>query len=112
MFSENTSDEHSELSDYISSGVDTIICNKVDPYYTIVKTKIKEYYLWSDVQIDESYRTKMIGSLNKMYFSIPPSPSFEKHFIEICIEYVKESETAISKSALYYLNELNKQIIK
>ena len=110
----DSSDEHTELSDYISSGVDQIIRGKVDPYYTIVKTKIKDYYLWSDTQIDEEYKTKMVERLNRMYFraaGIIPD-TFEKNFLEICLEYVKENNTAISKSALSYLNELNKQLPK
>ena len=108
------SDEHTELSDYISSGVDQIIRGKFDPYYTIVKTKIKDYYLWSDTQIDEEYKTKMVERLNRMYFraaGIIPD-TFEKNFLEICLEYVKENNTAISKSALSYLNELNKGLPK
>ena len=111
LFSEDTA-EHSELSDYISSGVDNIISGKVDPYYTIVKAKLKDYYLWSDVVVDDSYKTKMMERLNKIYFRLDNSRPFEKHFIEICIEYVKESKTAMAKSALHYLNELNKQIPK
>ena len=110
----DASDEHTELSDYISSGVDQIIRGKVDPYYTIVKTKIKDYYLWSDTQIDEEYKTKMVERLNRMYFraaGIIPD-TFEKNFLEICLEYVKENNTAISKSALSYLNELNKGLPK
>jgi hypothetical protein len=108
------SNEHTELSDYISSGVDQIIRSKVDPYYTIVKTKIKDYYLWSDTEIDEEYKTKMVERLNRMYFRISDtmSDTFEKSFVEICLEYVKENNTAISKSALSYLNELNKQLPK
>jgi folate-binding Fe-S cluster repair protein YgfZ len=106
--------EHTELSDYISSGVDQIIRGKVDPYYTIVKTKIKDYYLWSDTQIDEEYKTKMVERLNRMYFRATNTiqDTFEKNFLEICLEYVKENNTAISKSALSYLNELNKQLPK
>ena len=111
LFSEDST-EHSELSDYISSGVDKIISDRIDPYFTIVKTKIKDYYLWSDFPIDMSYRTKMLERLNKIYFKLGPNTMFERHFLEICIEYVKESKTAVSKSALHYLNELNKQIPK
>lgn len=110
LFSEST--EHDELSDYISSGVDNIIAGKVDPYYTIVKSKIKDYYLWSDVKVDDVYKTKMMERLNKIYFRLDNTYPFEKHFLEICIEYIKESNAAMSKSGLHYLNEVNKKIPK
>lgn len=111
LFSEDST-EHSELSDYISSGVDNIISDRIDPYFTIVKAKIKDYYLWSDVEVDDIYKTKMMERLNKMYFRLGKESMFERHFLEICMEYVKESKTAVSKSALHYLNEVNKRIPK
>jgi deoxyhypusine synthase len=74
--------------------------------------ELKDYYLWSDVVVDDVYKAKMMERLNKIYFRLNDNQPFEKHFLEICIEYVKESKTAMAKTALEYLNQLNKQIPK
>lgn len=103
---------HTELDDYIYSGIDKIIEGKKDPFYTIVKSKLKEYYLFSDVVVDDHYKSKMLERLNKVYFKLSDERKFEKHFIEICIEYVKDSKNAMSKSALSFVNDINRRIPK
>lgn len=103
---------HTELSDYLSGGTDKILSEKKEPFFTIVKTKLKDYYLFSDVEVDDQYKSKMLERLNKVYFRLNEEKKFEKHFIEICIEYVKSSKNAISKSALSFINDINRNIPK
>jgi len=103
---------HAELADYLYSGIDKIISEKKDPFYTIVKSKLLEYYLFSDVKVDDQYKSKMLERLNKVYFRLTDDFKFEKHFIEICIEYIKNSKTAMSKTALSFINDINRKIPK
>lgn len=103
---------HSELSDYIYSGIDKIIEGKKEPFYTIVKTKLMDYHLFSDVEVDGEYKSKMLERLNNVYFRLADERKFEKNFIEICIEYVKSSKTAMSKASLSFINDINRRIPK
>jgi hypothetical protein len=100
--------KHSDLDEYLGSGVSQFIADKKDPYYTIVKNKIHENYLSSDVKVDKVYKEQMVSKLRDLFWSFSEKDSFHRNFIEICIEYVKNNNTAISKSALMYLNQLNK----
>ena len=108
----NDSNEHTELVDYLYSGIDKIISEKKDPFFTIAKSKLMENHLHSDVPVDELYKVRMIDRLNKVYFKLAESRRFEKHFIEICIEYVKTSKNALSKSCLSFVNEINRSLPK
>ena len=105
-------DTHSEISDYLSSGVDAIIRERRDPYYTIVKTKLHDNYLWSDIIVDDIYKRHMMDKLTSLFWKFTDTQLFERHFIEICMEYVKSNNTAISKSGLIYLNNMNSSIGK
>lgn len=100
--------KHSDLDEYLGSGVSQFIADKKDPYYTIVKNKIHENYLLSDVKVDKVYKEQMVSKLRDLFWSFSEKDLFHRNFIEICIEYVKNNNTAISKPALVYLNRLNK----
>jgi|LakMenEpi03Aug12_release.lakeMendotaPanAssembly.Ray.scaffolds.fasta_scaffold1160812_2 hypothetical protein len=98
--------ESSELKDYLENGVMEIIRDKRDPYFYVVSKKIKEYYLYSDVPISDQYKDTMSYKLTEMYWSM--KDEFSKNFVKICMDYISECDTAMSKAGLIYLNELYK----
>jgi hypothetical protein len=99
--------ESSDLKDWLTgtSGVIEIIRDKRDPVFTIVSSKVK-MYLTSDTPISEEYKVRMMDKLTEVYWKV--TDDFSKNFIKICMDYISESETAMSKEGLLFLNDIYK----
>lgn len=108
IFSSSSMMDPKPLEEYLNSGVSSFISEKKDPYYTIVKSNLQETYLSSEVKVDKDYKEMMVSKLRGLFFQFSEKQVFERHFIEICIDYVKNNTTALSKGTLIYLNQLNK----
>ncbi len=108
---EDTSDvsEVSNLITYISS-VRSIIVEKKEPYFTLVKNNIKNSI--RDEFIDEasdSYKEEM---LNRLYLLKSKFTSeFKENTIDIFIEYVNLDNGILNKESLIFLNQLWKNQI-
>lgn len=94
---------------YIANCVD-IIKKKKEPYYTLVKNNLKTVFFPTEVEIDENYRNKMRERLqlilNKTYYN---KNEVLEEVVWIIDEYITESDYALSKEILVWLNEQYKK---
>jgi|TARA_R110000803_G_C11986385_1_gene321343 hypothetical protein len=98
----------SELATFLEEGVSSILMERKDPYFTIAKNKVKAIMsLDSPMGSDTSYQVKMLPALNTLYFNINDGESFNKVFVEMCLEVVRENRL-LNKSSLIFLNEIHK----
>jgi hypothetical protein len=112
---ENPTDKESILLNketfdkYIANCVD-IIKKKKEPYYTLVKNNLKTVFFPTEVEIDEKYRNKMRERLqlilNKTYYN---KNEVLEEVVWIIDEYITESDYALSKEILVWLNEQYKK---
>lgn len=94
---------------YISNCVD-IIKKKKEPYFTLVKNNLKTVFFSTDVEVDDVYKTKMRERLqlilNKTYYN---KNEVLEEVVWIIDEYITESDYALSKEILVWLNEQYKK---
>lgn len=94
---------------YISNCVD-IIKKKKEPYFTLVKNNLKTVFFPTDVEVDDVYKTKMRERLqlilNKTYYN---KNEVLEEVVWIIDEYITESDYALSKEILVWLNEQYKK---
>jgi len=112
---ENPTDKESILLNketfdkYIANCVD-IIKKKKEPYYTLVKNNLKTVFFPTEVEVDDNYKNKMRERLqlilNKTYYN---KNEVLEEVVWIVDEYINESNYAISKEILVWLNEQYKK---
>lgn len=103
---EDTSDvsEVSNLITYISS-VRSIIVERKEPYFTLVKNNIKNNI--RDEFVDEATESYKEEMLNRLYLLKSKFTSeFKQNTVDIFIEYVNSDNGVLNKESLIFLNQI------
>lgn len=99
-----------ETFDTYISNCDDIIKKKKEPFFTLVKNNLKTVFFSTDVEVDDVYKTKMRERLqlilNKTYYN---KNEVLEEVVWIIDEYITESDYALSKEILVWLNEQYKK---
>jgi hypothetical protein len=87
-----------------------IIKIKKEPYFSFIKNNLKTNFFSTDIEIDTLYKTKMREKLqlilNKTYYN---KNEVLEEVVWIIDEYITESDYALSKQILMWLNEQYKK---